>query len=186
MPGRRKNFLVTGRPGIGKTTCLRRVAEILSSRHVVVGGMLTLEVREGGVRRGFEIVDLLSGRRGVLASVDITGGPRVGKYVVNLRDLVEVGVAAVHAALEKASVVIVDEIGPMELFSREFQDAVKRALDSPKPVAASIHERAGASPFGREVLSRSDVELHQLTLANREKAPVEIARKIAAVLAGQA
>jgi len=180
-----KNFLVTGRPGVGKTTCLKRLAEILVSRGVTVGGMITLEVREAGVRKGFEVVDLLSGRRGVLASTGAGEGPRVGRYVVNLRDLEDVGVSAVRNAVDKASVVIIDEIGPMELLSESFKEAVTSALNSEKPVAASIHERARENPFGRSVLERRDVELIPLSLANRERVPAELARKIANLLARQ-
>ncbi|MGC9107000.1 MAG: NTPase [Infirmifilum sp.] len=178
-----KNFLVTGRPGIGKTTCLRRAAEILLSRNVVVGGMLTLEVREGGIRQGFQIIDLISGRKGKLADVNLNKGPRVGKYWVNLQDLEEIGVTAIRRALREAKVVIIDEIGPMELFSEAFREAVTAALDSPKPVLASIHFRARESTFGRMILSRPDVEVVELTISNREQVPVELARKIAQLVA---
>lgn len=177
-----KNFLVTGRPGIGKTTCVQRASELLISRGVRVGGMITLERREGGVRVGFEVRDVMSGAVGTLASVGGGAGPRIGKYTVNLADLERVGVEAISRALREAQVVVIDEIGPMELLSRKFIDAVFSALDSPKPVLATIHVRAGESEVGRRILSRGDVRLYELTLANRERAPHELARVVANLL----
>lgn len=160
------------------------MAEILTSRNVLVGGMLTLEVREGGSRRGFQILDLMSGRKGILADLALETGPSVGKYRVNLRDLEAVGVNAIDSALKNAKVVIIDEIGPMELFSTSFQGVVLRALDSQKPVVASVHARIGSMDFGRKIISRKDVEILELTLANRERIPVELARKVASLISG--
>jgi nucleoside-triphosphatase len=178
----RKNVLVTGRPGIGKTTCLQRASELLISRGVRVGGMITLEKREGGVRVGFEVRDVLSGAVGTLASVGSGAGPRIGRYVVNLADLERVGVEAISRALRDAQVVVIDEIGPMELLSGKFVDAVFSALDSPKPVLATIHVRAGETEVGRRILSRGDVRVFELTLANRDKIPYELARAVASIL----
>jgi len=178
-----KNFLVTGRPGIGKTTCLQRASELLVSRSVRVGGMITLEKRERGVRVGFEVRDVLCGATGTLASVGGGVGPRVGRYVVNLADLERVGVEAIYRALREAQVVVIDEIGPMELLSRRFVDAVFSALDSPKPVLATIHVRAGETEVGRRILSRSDVKVYELTLANRDRVPIELSRAVANLLA---
>jgi len=101
---------------------------------------------------------------------------------VNLADLERVGVEAISRALREAQVVVIDEIGPMELLSRKFIDAVFSALDSPKPVLATIHVRAGESEVGRRILSRGDVRLYELTLANRERAPYELARVVANLL----
>lgn len=174
-----KNLLVTGRPGIGKTTCLQRTAELLLSRGVRIGGMITLERREGGSRVGFEIRDIAGENVGMLASVGGGSGPRVGKYVVNLADLERVGVGAIDRALREAQVILIDEVGPMELLSRRFVDAVFAALDSPKPVLATIHVRAGETSVGRMILSRPDVKLYTLTLEIRERLPYELARTIA-------
>lgn len=179
-----KNLLVTGRPGIGKTTCVRRAAELLISRGVRVGGMITLERREGGVRVGFEVRDVAGKRVGTLASVGEGSGPRIGKYVVNLADLESVGVGAIERALAEAQVILIDEIGPMELLSRRFVDAVFASLDSPKPVIATIHVRAGETEVGRRILSRPDVKLYTLTLQERERLPYELAKAVASLLGG--
>lgn len=178
----KKNILVTGRPGVGKTTCVRRVAELLTSRGVVVGGMITFEVRSSGRRIGFQILDMQSGRRGWLARKGVYGMPRVGRYTVFLDELESIGVGAITAALEKAQVIVIDEIGPMELYSEKFKETVWKALESSKPVLATIHAKAERYSFGRKVLSRNDVELHKLTLINREGVPPRIAKKIASIL----
>jgi len=177
-----KNFLVTGRPGIGKTTCLTRTVEILTSRGVSVGGMVTYEVREKGERIGFNIRDVFTGKEGVLARVGLASGPRVSKYTVNLHDLETTGVEAIRSALRECQVVVIDEIGPMELYSKSFLAAVTSALNSEKPVIATIHERAQSFEEGRRILGRSDVKLYTLTLANREAMPSRIAREVASLL----
>ncbi|RLF00094.1 MAG: NTPase, partial [Thermoprotei archaeon] len=89
-----------------------------------------------------------------------------------------VGVAAIRRAVEEADVVVIDEIGPMELYSEEFKAAVAEALDSPKPVVATIHVRASRYPFGRAVLSRGDCTLLRLTLDNRSSAPLRIVEAV--------
>lgn len=178
----KKNILVTGRPGIGKTTCVRRVAELLISRGARVGGMITVEVRERGRRVGFQIIDLQRGLRGWLARVGAPGDIRVGKYTVLLDDLERIGVSAIRDALETSHVVVIDEIGPMELYSEEFKMAVRDALESSKPLLATIHARAERFEFGREILRRKDIDIVTLTIENRENAPALIARKIANLL----
>ncbi|NWF97298.1 MAG: DUF2478 domain-containing protein [Candidatus Thorarchaeota archaeon] len=106
-------LLLTGNPGVGKTTVLLRVVEALKAKGYSVGGMISREVRSGGTRVGFEILDLASGRRGWLAHVNQPSGPQVGKYRVNLEDLNSIGAEAIANAVASSDVVAIDEIGPM-------------------------------------------------------------------------
>ncbi len=174
----KKNFLVTGRPGIGKTTCVMRTAELLRGRGLRVGGMVTLEQRAAGRRVGFKVIDLETGAEDWLARAGVEGPVRVGRYAVFLENLERVGVAAVRRCVGACDVVVVDEIGPMELKSRAFREAVWEALDSGTPVLATIHVAASRNPFGRRVLGRSDVELYRVTFENREELPRVLAEKI--------
>ncbi len=178
MTGVKKNILVTGRPGIGKTTAVLRAAGILKSLGYSVGGMVSREERVRGVRTGFIIEDLMTGARGYLAKAGPGPGPRVGKYHVILEDLESVGVAAIERAIEEADVVVIDEIGAMELYSEAFKRAVARALDSKRPVLATIHIRARTYPFTRSILSRADVQLYTVTLTNREGLPRVLASEV--------
>ena len=107
-------LLVTGPPCVGKTTVLTKTVNMLRQRGFNVGGMLSREVWENGVRVGFEIQDLVSERRGRLAHINQQSGPQVGRYHVNLADLDAVGVHAIMDAVENCDIVAIDEVGPME------------------------------------------------------------------------
>jgi nucleoside-triphosphatase len=169
-------LLLTGAPGVGKTTVLQRTVEALKASGVCAGGMVSREVREGGVRVGFEIQDLASGKRGWLAHVNQKSGPRVGKYRVCLSDLEGVGVAAIETALNECSVIAIDEIGPMELFSARFKQAVAKALDTAKPVLAVVHAKAH-DPLVTSVKQRVDSEIFVVTEVNREVLPKILTQK---------
>jgi len=160
-------FFITGRPGIGKTTVLLRAADGLRAEGYRVMGMISREVREGGNRVGFEIVDFFTGRRGWLAHVNQPVGPQVSKYRVNLEDLNNIGAKAVLDAMTSAQVIVIDEIGPMELFSPSFKEAVSEALNSHKPVLGTIHFRA-RDPLIQVIRAREDAEIFEVNYENRQ------------------
>ena len=162
MTARTKNLFVTGRPGIGKTTLIERVLGVLD---VDAGGFYTRELLEDGRRVGFSIVGL-HGERGVLAHVDHEGSFRVGKYGVNCEDLERVGVRAIDEAVKRSRLIVMDEIGRMELCSQAFQEAVGRALGSPTPVLGTIQDRSNA--FLDSVRARPDVKILRVSTGNRE------------------
>lgn len=178
---KKRVLLITGSPGVGKTTVLLKAVEALKAKGCNVGGMISREVRSGGNRVGFQILDLSTGRSGWLAHVNQKHGPRVGKYGVNLEDLNRIGVAAVVKALEECDVVAVDEVGPMELFSEEFKEAVRAAAESRKLVISVIHWRAGGE-FVEVLKAREDAETHLVTCENRESVPQKLAEKVADLL----
>ena len=126
---------VTGSPGVGKSTLVQKAAAATGCR---VGGVLARDKRFKDRRIGFELLDLGSGKVGMLA--DETGnGPQLGKYRVCLSDLDEIGAKAVENAVN-SDLIVVDEVGPMELSSRRFVLAVEKALASSKPMLVVLHE----------------------------------------------
>lgn len=159
-----KAVLLTGRPGVGKTTIVRQIVARLGAS---AGGFYTEEIRERGRRTGFRLVTL-AGATGILASVNISGPYRVGRYGVHLHDLEQVGVAALRQAIEQpdVSVVVIDEIGKMELFSPSFREAVLAALDSPKMVLATVMARS--HPWVDAIKARCGVTLVEVRLDNRQ------------------
>ncbi len=165
-------WLLTGRPGVGKTTCLRRTLARLGRP---AGGFLTEERRGRGGRVGFDLVTL-DGRRATLADVRRTGPPRVGKYGVDVAALDRVGVPAIRAAVAAGRLVVIDEIGKMEMASPAFRAAVDAALASPVPVLGTI--LAAPHPWADAVKARAGVTLVTVTRANRERLPEELARRL--------
>ena len=160
-------LLLTGNPGVGKTTVLIKIVDSLKAEGISVGGMISREAREGNARVGFEIIDLTNNKHGWLAHVTQRTGPQVGKYHVNLEDLENIGATAISEAAEKCDVIAIDEIGPMELFSQKFKQAVKQALESKKLVLAVVHAKA-RDQLINEVKQREDAEIFTVTLANRD------------------
>lgn len=167
---------MTGAPGVGKTTVLTKTVDALRTKGVSVGGMISREVREDGLRVGFEILDLTSGKHGWLAQVNGQNGPQVGRYHVNLTDLDSIGTTAITQALEKCSVVAIDEIGPMELYSQKFKQAVAQALENKKLVLAVVHGKA-KDPLVTQVKRRVDAEIFNVTFSNRENLAEQLIRK---------
>ena len=160
-------FFITGSPGIGKTTVLLRTVEVLEKAGIKIGGMISHEVREEGNRVGFEILDFETKKHGWLAHVNQPTGPQVGKYRVNLKDLEVVGAESIRNAVATAQVVIIDEVGPMELHSLVFKEAVVQALNSGKPVLGVIHQRARDQLIDL-IRRRADAEIIEIAYANRE------------------
>ncbi len=169
-------LLLTGNPGVGKTTVLIKAVDALKAKGHRVGGMVSREVREGGARVGFEIIDLDSSSRGWLAHVNQKNGPQVGKYRVNIDDLNSIGVQAIMGAVEKCGVIAIDEIGPMELFSEKFKEAVQRALECPKLVIAVVHWKAQDRLIAAAKM-REDAEVVTVTAENRENLQEQITGK---------
>jgi len=169
-------LLLTGSPGVGKTTVLIKAVSTLKKGGCCVGGMISQEVCESGTRVGFEILDLNSGRSGWLAHVNQRSGPQVGKYRVNMEDLYLIGAKAIADAVETCDVIAIDEIGPMELFSEKFKEATRKALESRKPVLAVVHWKARDKLID-EAKEREDSEIFTVTQENRDKLPEIIVQK---------
>jgi nucleoside-triphosphatase len=156
-------ILLEGQPGVGKTTLAIAVVEALTERGVEVSGFTTEEIREWGSRAGFAI-EAIGGGREVMAHVDYSGPPRVGKYGVDLEALEQVALPALDS---RSDVLVIDELGKMELHSRALRDAVTVAMQKDANVVATV--QASAHPFTDALKSRDDVNVLQVTRANRDE-----------------
>jgi nucleoside-triphosphatase len=165
-------LLIEARPGAGKTTALGRLCELLREGGVTLSGFLTREMRERGRRVGFEI-ETPAGERGVLAHVDIHGPPRVGRYGVDLEEFERLALPALHAP---ASVMVIDELGKMELASERFREAVLALFERRVPIVATVH--TFRHPFTDSLKARPDVCTVRLTAANRDRLPEELAARL--------
>jgi nucleoside-triphosphatase len=163
MGGTITNILLTGRPGIGKTTVIVRLAELLGKAHVA--GFFTEEIRVQGQRRGFR-VRCLGGKSCTLADTSIRSRWRVGRYGVDVSAFEALAVSELN---RDADLYVIDEIGKMECFSDRFVGAARAALDGPMPVIATVAASGGG--FIREVKAREDVEILEVTAENRDVLP---------------
>jgi len=153
---------LTGRPGVGKSTL---ILKWISAHKGRCGGFYTRELRESGVRVGFEIVGL-DGQRALLAHVQRRGVPRVGKYGVYVEHVEAIAVPAIERATVEADYVIIDEIGKMELLCEAFRAAVLRAIDSPKLVLGTVMQRGDR--WVDALKGHCNVTVLTVTMQNRE------------------
>lgn len=157
-----KNILITGRPGIGKTSVILKAVQQFPGR---MGGFITGEIKRSGKRVGFEL-ETLDGKRGILAHIDVKSPYKVSRYRVNIDDLEKIGVKSIKNALDDCELIVIDEIGKMELFSSNFRNVVLEALNSAVKVLATItHSNL---PFVIKIKNRKDVKILEVTIKNRE------------------
>ena len=158
-------LLLTGRPGVGKTTAIRRIAASLSGWRLA--GFCTDEIRVAGQRQGFRAVTL-DGSERIMAHLDIRGLHRVGRYGVDVSAIDQL--ASPGLGLNPAvDLYLVDEIGRMECLSQRFIAAMRALLESRTLVVATIAQRGGG--FIAEAKQTNGAELWEVTHANRDALP---------------
>jgi nucleoside-triphosphatase len=166
-------ILVTGSPGVGKTTLIREVAKRLANYHPA--GLYTEEIRDAqGTREGFQLVTL-DGRRQVLAHVDYPGPFRVSRYgvdVVGFERLLQ----ELNLRHDRSALIVIDEIGKMECFSRRFMDEMTMLMSQPKTLVATIALKGEG--FIEQVKNRPDCRLITVTRENRDELVEELATEL--------
>jgi nucleoside-triphosphatase THEP1 len=193
-----RHVLLTGEPGVGKTTAFLAALHELRSMESPpsVCGFVTAEMRaERGARIGFEIETIPDGLKARLASIATQrapagtvggrggGGPKVGRYDVHLDAVANVGIPAMvayrhrarqHQLLGVPSLVAVDEVGKMECLCREFEPAMRRVLDDPDATVLATVALNGRGLIG-DVKLRPDVRIVTVTRHNRDDVPATVA-----------
>lgn len=164
---------------MGKTSIILKVVNSVRRAGYEVGGMVSREVKEKGIRIGFELEDLKTGIKGWLAHKEICQGPRIGKYFVNMEDLDNIGVGAIQNSLmnPKINLIVIDEIGPMELFSNNFVNAVRNVINGDKPLLCSIHGKSRHSLLD-EIRTLDKTSIITINFENRDHMHNDISSKI--------
>jgi len=170
-------YALTGPPGCGKTTAVLKIKNILERSNVKIDGMYTEEIRVSGRRVGFKVVRIATNESGVMAHVDFRSPYRVGRYRVDLTALDSIGVSGILNGLGSAEVVIIDEVGPMELYSNSFINSVRKVLSSDISAVLTVHYRV-SHPVVTEVKKAASNRLIILNENIRDKVPYDISRQI--------
>ena len=171
---------ITGLPQAGKTDILHRVIDMLEGEGIKVGGMITEAILDGGKRVGFNVMDWETKEKEVMAHKDIeteTSRMRVEDFGVNVEAIDRIGVPAIMKAIEDADVIVIDEIGRMEVLSHEFIKAVKETFDMDKPLIITLHKKS-RNPLLQDIRRRDDVRILEVTPINRSILPYKIVRLV--------
>jgi len=163
-------YLLTGRPGTGKTSLIKQAVAGMRGK---AGGFYTEEIRSEGARQGFRLVTL-DGQNTILAHVNIHSPYRVSKYSVDINSLDRVGVSALYKAAEECDLVVVDEIGKMELFSANFRKAVLQIIDNGKRILGTI--MLSSNPWADTIKRQPQVSLIEVTRTNHRQVLEELLR----------
>ncbi len=166
---------ITGLPGSGKTYALLRVIEMLQDEETKIGGMIDEPIGDGRHKTGFTVRDLMTGETEVFASTEIESRIMVGKLGVDITKLEAVGVKAIREACAQCDIIVIDEVGKMEVECPAFIEAVKEALDAEKPMIITLHKKS-RNPLLQDIRRRDDVRILEVTPTNRNLLPYKIVR----------
>jgi nucleoside-triphosphatase len=165
-------LFLTGNPGVGKTTLIRAIA--LRLEGIMCAGFYTEDTRQSGQRTGFKIFTL-DGQQGTFASLG-RQKPTVGKYSIHVKEFEKLVLMQLDPVTNPADLYVIDEIGKMELLSRQFRIRIIELLAQPTNLLATITKKGDG--FIDQIKRRSDVELIEVTRKNRDELPEELARTI--------
>jgi len=165
---------ITGLPRVGKTEGLVRVIRRLEESYTF-GGMITEGIEENGVRVGFKIIDWMTKEEKLFAHVNLDTPYRVGKYKIDLKALDEFGVPAIKKAIQSVEIdiIVIDEVGKMELESKKFREIVREALECEKPVLLTLHKKSRDSLL-QDIRNMNNVRIFEITPVNRNVLPYKI------------
>ena len=171
---------ITGMPSVGKTKTLLKIIEKIEKTGYRIEGMITEPIIENKKRAGFYVMDWQTKQKEVFAHLDLDVKDKIGKYGVNIGALERVGIPAIEKAIndETINIIIIDEIGKMEMLSEKFCEVVIDALDSDKPILVTLHKKS-RSPLLQDVRRRDDIRILEVTTVNRNLLPYKIEKILA-------
>ena len=166
---------ITGMPSVGKTQTLLKIIASLEKSGYVVEGMITKPMHHKKQHVGFYVVDWQTGEKEVFAHVDFEQKEKVGDFGVDIPALEKIGIPAIQKAIkdDDVDIIVVDEVGKMEMLSEAFCETVIEALDSDKPIMLTLHKKS-RTPLLQDVRRRDDIRILEVTPVNRNLLPYKI------------
>ena len=171
---------ITGMPSVGKTETLIKIIEKIEKSGYKIEGMITETLLEDNKRVGFYVKDWQTNEREVFAHINFDMKDKFGKYGVDLSVLERLGVTAIENAInnEEIDIIIIDEIGKMEMLSEKFCETVIDALDSDKPILVTLHKKS-RTPLLQDIRRRDDIRILEVTAVNKNLLPYKIEKIMA-------
>lgn len=172
------NALLTGTKQVGKTTVCQRVAELARARGYRPQGVLTPALyNSNGAKIGFEALDLGSGQRWLLALTEQgLDGPQIGPYTFDAAGLARAIEVLQRACALPGDLLIVDEIGPLELEHSQGFAPLLDLLPLPGPGHVLIVVRPALLPALRRL--GGEFVIYTVTAGNRDLLPAYIAQEL--------
>jgi nucleoside-triphosphatase THEP1 len=121
--------------GEGKTSFLLKYIRRMIMDQRSVGGIASPALFEAEHRVGYDLLDVHSGTRRLLAQVDESGNgnPRTGRYRFE-PEAIEAGNTSILSAVRDGfDVITIDEVGPLELQGEGWAPALEFALQECRP-----------------------------------------------------
>ncbi|MFX1414131.1 MAG: nucleoside-triphosphatase [Promethearchaeota archaeon] len=161
--------LIIGPPRCGKSTLITKLISYYKSMDYGLGGFLTPEITEAGKRIGFDIYDIQSDKKLLLARKgNYHTKYKLGNYSIFIEEFNNYLNELKSRSLETLDLLIIDEIGKMELCSQPFIFFLKEVFHSDRKILATIGENL-KHPIKRELLDLPNLTILQLNLNNQQK-----------------
>jgi len=164
---------ISGPSGIQKSETIKSIINMLDEEDISIGGMLTEPIMEDNRRVGFQVMDWQTREKAVFAHLNLNSSVEIEGYGVDLDSLNEVGVKAIRNGANENDVILVDEIGKMQVESKEFYETVKKVLEVDKPLILTF-EKKSRNPLLQEIRRRDDVRMLELTDVNKDILPYKV------------
>ena len=168
-------YLLTAPPRTGKSTAIKKIVNMLGPNNC--GGFYTEEIRENGERIGFRVVSL-NGKEGILATVSFNSPHKISKYGVDLKVFEDTGLEELYRSIDSKYIkyLIIDEIGPMQLFSNEYKELLLRMLSIDKPVIGTAFY--ANYDWLDEFKKNKQIKLIEINENNRNIIPLQIVEEV--------
>jgi nucleoside-triphosphatase len=149
-------ILITGKPRSGKTTLIKNI--LTSIPKLSYGGFFTEEIKENNIRVGFKIRTTY-GEEAIMASQDFKSKFHIAKYGINIAAIDTIGMSSLQRAAKEKDIIVIDEIGKMEMCSKRFIGAVHELfLKTDKTIIATI-PISTSIPLINELKTQKDVRI---------------------------
>nr|WP_269845618.1 nucleoside-triphosphatase [Paenibacillus selenitireducens] len=145
-------FLLTGKPRMGKTTMIKKLINDIGTD--ICGGFYTEEITNSDDRIGFRCVSV-NGESVEIANVESPSKTRIGRYGIDIEKFENYAIKILQDALCSKKIIVIDEIGFMQMLSTSFQKMVHEIVSDNLIVLGTVpldsHPEIDKIKYSKEV-----------------------------------